>query len=325
MESTISWLARRLPNGEWHPGYTLNPWSGCYKKSPGCKFCYAAALPPKMRRGAEWGRGTPRVLAPDAYLDNARTWNRHAQKLGIRLPVFCASTADVFELHVGDTENAKLDGQRAKIWALVAETPWLDWLFLTKEPENILAMIPPEWAANGCPSNVWMGCTVESDAARWRVDYLREVPAVVRFLSVEPMIGPVNPDLRGIHWVLCGGESGRAEGVRPMHPDWARSLRDQCVAAGVAFHFKQHGAYVEVNPDARDPETGDHVTIPEEEAEARWTEGLSAGVALDGHVARSLDDMRPEVRYRHVHRVGKHAAGRVLDGRTWDELPEVAS
>lgn len=317
-ESAISWLARRAPDGRWHQGHTLNPWSGCYVKSDGCRECYAKNLPPAMRRGAVWGPREMRVLAPDSYLAQVHAWNRAAEKLGIRMPVFCASTADIFERHAVESERERLNSQRAKVWALVAATPWLDWLFLTKEPENILDMIPAEWAANGCSSNVWMGCTVESQkAADARIPHLLRVPAVVRFLSVEPMVGPVKltamatqigPSgtndhyqsgtlnvLTGrayfyagyssfaghydcdfetegarIHWVLCGGESGRGANVRPMAPEWARSLRDQCVAAGVAFHYKQWGEH-------------------------------------DEHGAR----------------LGKKATGRVLDGRTWDELPAV--
>lgn len=324
-ESLISWLARRAPDGTWHQGHTINPWSGCYIKSEGCRECYAKNLPPSMRRGAVWGPREMRVLAPDSYLAQVHAWNRAAEKLGIRMPVFCASTADIFERHAVGSERERLNGQRAKVWALVAATPWLDWLFLTKEPENILDMIPAEWAANGCPANVWMGCTVENQkAADTRIPHLLRVPAVVRFLSVEPMVGAVDlarwmgeytcygcgyrgddisitgnddndevdacPDCGtqrgagfgdaendprttrdgGIHWVLCGGESGRGANVRPMHPQWARSLRDQCIAAGVAFHYKQWGEHDE-----------------------------------------------------HGTRLGKKATGRILDGRTWDQLPVV--
>lgn len=357
-ESAISWLARRAPDGTWHQGHTLNPWSGCYIKSDGCRECYAKNLPPSMRRGAVWGPREMRVLAPDSYLAQVHAWNRAAEKLGIRMPVFCASTADIFEHHAVESERERLNGQRAKVWALVAATPWLDWLFLTKEPENILDMIPAEWAANGCPANVWMGCTVENQkAADARIPHLLRVPAVVRFLSVEPMVGAVDlapfltetvdeeipfagsdgPVYRNVstriplvHWVLCGGESGRGANVRPMHPQWARSLRDQCVAAGVAFHFKQWGEWApwvneahfthcgkEAHPHAWiDAETGasGHAWIVDDDGLwSNWT----------GEPRRSDDGSRLHEAIAILGRHGKKATGRILDGRTWDELPEV--
>lgn len=365
-ESAISWLARTVDGKTWHQGHTLNPWSGCYVKSDGCRECYAKNLPPAMRRGAVWGKNEPRVLAPDSYLAQVHAWNRAAEKLGIRMPVFCASTADIFERHAVPEENERLNGQRAKVWALVAATPWLDWLFLTKEPENILDMIPAEWAANGCPVNVWMGCTVENQkAADARIPHLLRVPAVVRFLSVEPMVGAVDlRDVAGlgcghegcigqridaltgadqcghgywggsrperIHWVLCGGESGRGVNVRPMAPEWARSLRDQCVAAGVAFHFKQWGEWApwvneahfthcgeEAHPHAWiDAETGasGHAWIVDDDGLwSNWT----------GEPRRSDDGSRLHEAIAILGRHGKKATGRILDGRTWDELPEV--
>lgn len=382
-ESAISWLARQTLDGTWHQGHTLNPWSGCYVKSPGCRECYAKNLPPSMRRGAVWGKNASRVLAPDSYLAQVHAWSRAAAKLGIRMPVFCASTADIFERHAVAAENDDLNRQRAKVWALVAETPWLDWLFLTKEPENILDMIPAEWVAHGCPSNVWMGCTVENqEAADTRIPHLLRVPAVVRFLSIEPMIGPVDLGLmaltpgnswreclcaeidpsdrpcvvceaHGIHWILCGGESGRGANVRPMHPAWARSLRDQCVAAGVAFHFKQWGAWARVGsvdtyshgPDKRQRAYPDSegiawladgrickrdFTVAQHAARMRAGEAQSTrAIEVDEQALADWHNAAAEDRaaydrmaYEWMYRVGKHASGRMLDGRTWDELPD---
>lgn len=124
-------------------------------------------------------------------------------------------------------------------------------------------------------------------------------------------------------WVIAGGESGPK--ARPSHPDWFRALRDQCVAAGVPFFMKQHGEFAEVNPDARDPVTGGPVTRDPEDSDdaATFILGLSVGIAPDGRVARSLDAMEEGVPYRHMTRLGKKAAGRLLDGRTWDEVPDV--
>jgi protein gp37 len=170
--------------------------------------------------------------------------------------VFCASMADVFDNH-----RSILPDWRANLWSLIAATPHLDWLLLTKRPQNIAKMLPPTWS-DGWP-NVWLGTTVENQTeADRRIPHLLATPARVRFLSCEPLLGPVdltrvkNPvcgevcALTGylgtgmygdygpkLAWVICGGESG--PGARPMHPDWARSLRDQCQAAGVPFFMKQ--------------------------------------------------------------------------------------
>jgi protein gp37 len=170
--------------------------------------------------------------------------------------------ADVFEKGSSD-----LDGQRANLWALSDMTPMLDWLWLTKRPENITRMVPPAWLETPRP-NVWYGTTVEDVPRSARIDRLKAVPAHVRFLSCEPLLDEITPRLDGIHWVICGGESGH--GARPMSPVWARELRDQCAFSGVPFHFKQ------------------------------WGDHDERGV-----------------------KVGKKAAGRLLDGREWNDLPGV--
>ena len=200
--------------------------------------------------------------------------------------VFCASLADVFDNH-----PSILPEWRADLWALIRATPNLDWLMLTKRSGNIAKMLPPDWG-RGYP-NVWLGCTVVNQAEADRdIPKLMAIPATVRFLSMEPLLGPVDlvgdqaesgfkPWLDGIHLVIVGGESG--PGARPTHPDWARSLRDQCVKAGVAFHFKQWGNW---HPDA-----------------LLYTD-------KDGNCPP------PNMN------IGKKAAGRLLDGRTWDEMPE---
>lgn len=215
--------------------HTFNPWSGCEKVSAGCANCYAAALPPGMRRGAEWGKDRPRVVASESYWRQPLTWNRAAAKAGERHRVFCASTADVFEA------NEELDDDRARLFFLIKVTPHLDWLLLTKRPEYAV-----EWwrrqTGQAWPANAWIGTSVEDQAAAdARIPHLLKLPARVRFLSMEPLLGAVAPDLTGISWVIVGGESGRR--ARPMHPEWARSLRDQCTAAGVAFFMKQMDAH----------------------------------------------------------------------------------
>jgi protein gp37 len=126
------------------------------------------------------------------------------------------------------------------------DTPWHIYMLLTKRPENIGSRLPLEW--NGAfdkpelpatvPPNVWLGTTIESWDMKWRTDALRQIPAAKRWLSLEPLLTGISAlNLVGISWVVCGGESG--PGARPMHPDWARSIRDQCKAAGVPFFMKQ--------------------------------------------------------------------------------------
>ena len=129
---------------------------------------------------------------------------------------------------------------RAAVWKLVRECSWLDWQMLTKRPQRIRECLPKDWGPGGY-ANVWLGTSVEDMRVADRVDHLRDIPAVVRFISYEPALGPLDDlDLKGIDWVIVGGESG--SGFRPMDVAWARSMRQKCAAAGVAFFFKQSAA-----------------------------------------------------------------------------------
>jgi protein gp37 len=232
--------------------------------SPGCENCYAEAFS-KRTGNAVWGKNAPRRLFGEKHWNEPVKWNRQAEAEGRRHRVFCASMADVFE------DRRDLDGERARLWALIAETPWLDWQLLTKRPANVAGMVPwgDEW-----PANVWLGTTVEDQRrADERIPELLSIPAKVRFLSCEPLLGWVDlgvTDHRGherefygigyvclacstdnelvpwltyepagIHWVIVGGESGSKR--RPLDLEHARYLRDQCVGAGVPFFFKQVG------------------------------------------------------------------------------------
>lgn len=229
--------------GETNIGWTdfsFNPWIGCEKVSKGCQFCYAEDLAENRmgyngkvpERPLLWGAKAPRRPASETYWKNPLLWNRKAQEAGVRKRVFCASMADVFEDH------PDLPLLRLKLWPLILATPNLDWLLLTKRPENFERMLPGDWMRVEWPRNVWMGVSVENGDYKWRVDVLRRVGAKVRFLSVEPLIGPVGKlDLSGISWVIVGAESGANR--RPMDLDWARSIRDQCVAAQIPFFYKQ--------------------------------------------------------------------------------------
>lgn len=299
--------------------HTFNPWSGCVKVSPACANCYAANLPPGMRRHAVWGADTPRIPASESYWRQPIAWDRAAAKAGERHRVFCASTADVFEA------RADLDPARLRLFKLIEATPNLDWLLLTKRPDFMAEWFRARVGGFRWPANAWAGTTVEDQKrADERIPHLLRVPARVRFLSMEPLLGPVDlttvcsvergaeyeyDALRGrvyhdngtdmqprVDWVIVGGESGRS--ARPTDPVWVRSLRDQCLAAGVAFHFKQWGCWAPL--EAR-PGVG-------------WF--TPDGVRRVG-IIQEPGERSP------MWRLDKHEAGRLLDGRTWDELPRV--
>ncbi len=295
---------------EW-ADYTYNPWIGCEKVSPGCKNCYASVdtmarryeSAAKKGRGLPlWGPGSTRHITTTTAAQ-VRAWNQKAgkqrrasahlfpgERLGgdYRRPrVFCASEGDVFESPRHEPAKSLIEGARPALWELIEECDELDWLLVTKRPENVPEMVPPSWLSKeyavardgsrrvdatpiGWPSHVWLGTSVENqEMADERIPHLLAVPAPVRFLSCEPLLGAVNlsrwiedpcncmvpatdgagqhaPRCRtftqpwGLDWVIVGGESG--PNARPMHPDWARGIRDQCVAAGVAVFVKQMGS-----------------------------------------------------------------------------------
>lgn len=223
--------------------HTFNPWIGCAKVSPGCTNCYAEVntFPRAQRsKGRElWGPKAARHITAASNWAKPLAWNAEAEKEGRRHRVFCASLADVFESHP-DLQTA-----RERLWDLIERTPWLDWQLLTKRATNMhlgAGMIPQEWAGVW-PRNVWAGVSVEDQRrADERISWLQNVPARVRFLSVEPLLEPIRlkrPDLEGIDWVIIGGESG--DRARPCHVDWVRHCVQQCQAVKVAVFVKQLG------------------------------------------------------------------------------------
>lgn len=235
--------------------HTFNPWWGCTRVSPGCEHCYAETF--AKRTGNDvWGKNAGRRFFGDKHWNEPRRWNAKAEAAGQRARVFCASMADVFE------DREELHDHRMRLLEeLIPETPWLDWQLLTKRPENVLDMVPGDWLGgveerSGIwPDNCWIGTTVEDQKrADERIPHLIKIPAPVRFLSCEPLLGPVSlrwaawKPLRGgyhlaayedIDWVIVGGESGPKH--RPLLLDLARQLRDECEQANVAFFFKQVG------------------------------------------------------------------------------------
>lgn len=200
---------------------TWNPWVGCTKVSAGCTNCYM------FRQQREYGRDPMVVRRTKTWGDPPR-WQRAAAKAGRTELVFTCSWSDWFH------EDA--DAWRDEAWAVIKGCPNLTFQVLTKRPERIDGRLPADWGDGY--ANVWLGVSVERDDCARRADALRAVPATIRWVCAEPLLGPLpSLNLDGIHWVVCGGESG--PGWRPMDPDWARQLRDKCRAAGVPFYFKQ--------------------------------------------------------------------------------------
>lgn len=235
---------------EW-TDHTFNPWWGCLKVSPACDHCYAESFAARVGfslTGSQfpiWGGGdTKRRFFGDAHWDEPLKWNREAERLGVRHRVFCASMSDVME------DRRSLDVHRMRLYSLIQRTPNLDWLLLTKRPQNFRRLLPPAWVETPEP-NVWLMTTVEAQPYTWRVTELLRVPAVVHGISYEPALGPLdlyhirereslNP-LHQLNWVIAGGETG--SGSRAPDMEWFRSMRDQCAAAGIAFLFKQWGEF----------------------------------------------------------------------------------
>ena len=156
----------------------------------------------------------------------------------MRERVFCGSMCDWAEQHPDAETNRQMDAYRGRLFELIKQTPHLDWLLLTKRIEEVERYLP--WRMPGFAPwpHVWIGTTVESAYQEDRIDVLRGLPAVIRFLSCEPLLGLIEPiDLRGIHWLIAGAESGH--GARACDPEWLRALRDQCAAQGVSFFLKQ--------------------------------------------------------------------------------------
>jgi protein gp37 len=202
---------------------TWNPVTGCTKVSPGCKNCYAERLALRLRAmgNPRYRRGFAVTLHADQITLPLR-WKRAKR-------VFVNSMSDLFH-------EAVPDDYIRRVFDVMVEARWHTFQILTKRSRRLAALAPRlPW-----PPNVWQGVSVESANYTSRVTDLQSVPAAIRFLSVEPLLGriPALP-LYGIHWVIVGGESGG--GRRPMAVEWAREVRDQCVAAGVAFFFKQWG------------------------------------------------------------------------------------
>lgn len=367
-------MADRTPI-EWADA-TWNPITGCSRVSEGCRNCYAEIMAARFSKPGQWGAGLAQIVRkPDGSADHRWTGQVRFNERALTQPlrwckprrIFVCSTSDLFHEGVPDEW---LD----RVFAVMALAPQHTFMVLTKRPERARryfegyeeagefhtgirdALIegaaqaiyaartgedPSLWLSVSLPlPNVWLGTSIEDQAtADARIPHLLATPAAVRFVSAEPLLGPVDLTLDGLSCVPCphcsdgsqdpetglvdcsrcddtgkgdevmidlvivGGESG--PGARPMHPDWPRALRDQCIAAGAAFFFKQWGEWA---PAMHDPEHGGYVL--------RQTEQVGP---FDSWRAPAFDPDRLEgINWR---RLGKKAAGRLLDGQVWDQMP----
>lgn len=322
--------------------HTFNGWEGCQKVGPGCDHCYAETRDARFG-GGHWGPHAARRRTGLRNWNQPRKWDREAAALGERHRVFCSSLSDVM-----DTHASVLPEWRRDLAALIRATPNLDWLLLTKRvgnAERILREMFPE----GVPANLWLGATIvnQEEANRDIPKLLRvkgELGISIVFLSMEPLLGPV--DLRNldrliapglgenidaltgetaqqssifggtylrheeadpdeetfgpkVDWVIVGGESGPE--ARPMQIGWVRAIRDQCVATHTPYLFKQWGEWF---PYGETDAEGCQNSVTRGEKPGLWHE-WPAGQGFSV-------------------RLGKKAAGRFLDGRTWDEVPAAA-
>ncbi len=212
---------------------SYNPWIGCTKVSTGCDHCYAETLALQKGFVSEWGIAGVRHFTKTA--SEVIEWNQEAITNKTRYTVFCASLGDVFE------QNLQLVEARKDLWRLVKQTPFLDWMILTKRPQNIAAMLPKDWGAGYAHVSLMVSAEDQKCFDK-RVPVLQGVKCKRRALSVEPLLGPIvisKGGLKGIDLVIVGGESG--DGSRPMNPQWVRDIRDACAREGVDFFFKQWG------------------------------------------------------------------------------------
>jgi protein gp37 len=290
--------------------HTFNPWIGCTKVSPACDGCYAEALMDKRYGRVQWGapghgNGT-RVRTSAGNWHQPIRWNKKAAAEGTRPFVFCSSLADVFD-------NQVPAEWRTDLFELIRATPNLVWLLLTKRPQNIVKMVHSHGAVAGngmryLPGNAAIGTTIEDQARAdinepALVNAAAEVDPLFTFVSCEPLLEGfrlrhlyATEEQPRIDWVITGGETDQGgHNARPTHPDWYRSLRDQCAAAGVAYHHKQNGEFSDFD-----------------------------------HIGMAWNDLPDRVRSQQkfiagkaMVKIGKARSGRLLDGVEHNARPEV--
>jgi protein gp37 len=206
---------------------TWNPVTGCTKISRGCDNCYAERFSERFRgvAGHPFENGFDLTLRPER-VEQPLAWRRPRM-------IFVNSMSDLFHKEV---PRSFID----RVFDTMEAADWHVFQLLTKRSSLMRNYLQRRYENRPCPSHIWCGVSVEDRQARSRIDHLRVAPSGARFLSIEPLLGPVGDlDLAGINWVIVGGESGPR--ARPMSPDWVREVRDQCVEQGVSFFFKQWG------------------------------------------------------------------------------------
>lgn len=282
---------------------TFNPWVGCTKVSPACDNCYAENWA-KRAGDVTWGAERRRTSVANWKLP--LKWDREAKEKGIRYKVFCASLADVFD-------NKVPVSWRMDLFELIAQTTNIDWLILTKRIGNVQGMASGDGQMfNVIFNKVWLGITIcNQEEADRDIPKLIDIPAKLRFLSIEPMLTPVDLKFmsrsfgfpehisyddvcygmrQGIHWVIVGGETGA--NARPLYPHWVWSIKEQCRKANIPFFFKQWGEYLSQSQDL--------------EKVINTKQHSFAGIV-------GIDT---------VYRVGKAKAGHLLDGKEYYQFPE---
>jgi len=279
MPTKIEWVK----NQDGTKGETWNPVTGCTKVSPGCEYCYAERMAKRLAGRCGYPADEPfRVTLHSERLEEPLRWRKPRV-------VFVCSMGDLFHQ---DVPFEFIDD----VFETIANAPQHIFQILTKRSRRMMVYMLDMGArlryrgvmVDDVLPNVWLGVSAENQqAADQRIPFLMSAPAAIRFVSAEPLLGEIDLSRgleRGLDWLIVGGESG--PGARPMHPDWVRSIRDQCVNAGVPFFFKQWGEWA-----------------PAAHFDAR---GHYRYHLFEGHV---------------MARAGKKATGRTLDGREWDEMP----
>jgi len=331
---------------------TWNPLTGCTKVSAGCDHCYAETIAHRFAGTPAYPNGFQVTLRPER-LDQPLRWRRPRR-------IFVNSMSDLFHDAVPDDYIARvfavmalaehhtfqvLTKRHARMRSLLRDDDFrqevgANLIALTADDKGMCVLpeqclVPGDWWPL---RNVWLGVSTETQQwADIRIPALLDTPAAVRFISAEPLLGPIylahrgyfasdEFDRTGIDWVIVGGESGR--GARPMHPDWARSLRDECQAAGVAFLFKQWGEWVEDVTERPGDDFGPAYRVLNVPRDAKDRNRC----ALHERGMTALTPDNPFNPFAEGHpgwtaakRVGKKAAGRELDGRTWDQYPEAVT
>jgi len=304
--------------------YSWNPVSGCTPISEGCQNCYAKRMANRLRGRCGYPADDPfRVTLHPERLGEPLRWKEPRR-------VFVCSMGDLFHEDVPRW-------MRFEVMDIILQAKQHTFLILTKRPANMKEFFEWYYSKAGRTietiKNLWLGVTAENQQrADERIPILLQITAAVRFVSVEPMLGPVDLSLsdgvdlsmsvgtglkpgksyliNSLDWVICGGETG--PNARPMHPDWVRNLRDQCQASGVSFFFKQWGEWAPYRPSTAGYASPDGPSLPEGCASKRK---LMWGWEFKNH--------EEFPKWMAAVRIGKKAAGRLLDGRMWDEIPDI--